>query len=333
MKKKSDGSVRATATSTLATDYDHIREFAFDGDSKTYFESEKNPTASDSFTLTFDKPVAVKSIAVATGEPGGEDKLDSGSLEVSADGKTFEKIGKFADGKVKARAAGRKILAVRVQPTEELKHPLVIREFTIDSTPKVAVFEYPVEYVISTDDPEMKPWLEKCARVCEREYPLICEALSSPGFKPAHVVHMTLRKNYRGVAATGGTHITGAVKWFKDHPKDVGAMVHESVHVVQAYHHRGNPGWLVEGIADYIRFFKYEPGKAGPVNPRRAHYNGSYRVTATFLDYVSRKYDKNLVHKLNAAMREGNYSSQIFKDATGKTLEQLDDEWRATLKR
>jgi hypothetical protein len=146
---------------------------------------------------------------------------------------------------------------------------------------------------------------------------------------------MTLKKDYRGVAATGGTRITGAVTWFKRHPDDVGAMVHETVHVVQAYRYgRGgnrNPGWLVEGIADYIRFFKYEPGKAGPVKADR-HYDGSYRVTATFLNYVSEKYDKELVRKLNAAMRQGKYTDDLFKDATGKTLQELDDEWRATLK-
>jgi len=37
-------------------------------------------------------------------------------------------------------------------------------------------------------------------------------------------------------------------------------IVHELVHVVQAYpENRANMGWLAEGIADYIRFWKYEP--------------------------------------------------------------------------
>ncbi len=80
-------------------------------------------------------------------------------------------------------------------------------------------------------------------------------------------------------------------------------------------------------------FFKYEPGKAGPVDPDRAHYDGSYRVTATFLNFVSEKYDKELVRKLNARMREGKYSDDLFKEITGKTLKELDDEWRASLKK
>ena len=51
------------------------------------------------------------------------------------------------------------------------------------------------------------------------------------------------------------------MKYFKANPDDIGAMVHETVHCVQLYRGRGNPGWLVEGVADYVRFFKYEPGK------------------------------------------------------------------------
>jgi hypothetical protein len=123
------------------------------------------------------------------------------------------------------------------------------------------------------------------------------------------------------------------VKFFKDHPDDVGAMVHETAHVVQHYRGRGNPGWLVEGVADYVRFFKFEPGNLGRIDANRARYNSSYRVTAAFLAYVTEKYDRELVLKLNKLMREGNYREEIFKDLTGKTVQELDEEWRETLKR
>jgi hypothetical protein len=65
--------------------------------------------------------------------------------------------------------------------------------------------------------------------------------------------------------------------------------------------------WLVEGIADYIRFFKYEPGNIGTLNMAKAKYDGSYRVTARFLAYVTDKYTKDLVLELHRAMREGRY--------------------------
>ena len=82
-----------------------------------------------------------------------------------------------------------------------------------------------------------------------------------------------------------------------------------------------------------MRFFVYEPGKAGPVNPRRAHYNNSYRTTATFLSFVTDKYDKQLVLKLNKLMREGKYKEEAFKDLTGKTVQELDEEWLASLRK
>jgi hypothetical protein len=87
----------------------------------------------------------------------------------------------------------------------------------------------------------------------------------------------------------------------------------------------------VEGIADYIRFFKYEPGKLGRISPSRARYNGSYRVSAAFLAYLVEKYDPDAVRKLNRAMREGEYQEVIFKHLTGKTVQELDREWRDSL--
>jgi hypothetical protein len=179
----------------------------------------------------------------------------------------------------------------------------------------------------------MKEWGEKVVRICEGAYPMINDELKSDGFKPATQITMTLKKDYRGVAATGGSRITGSAKFFQDHPDDVGAMVHETVHVVQRYRTRNNPGWLVEGIADYVRFFKFEPGKIGRINPDRAKYNGSYRVTAAFLNYATEKYDKELVKKLNKAMRDGEYKEDLWKEYTKKTVQELDEEWRASLKK
>ncbi|HQU46327.1 MAG TPA: basic secretory protein-like protein, partial [Pirellulales bacterium] len=128
-----------------------------------------------------------------------------------------------------------------------------------------------------------------------------------------------------------GEHIVGSVKYFKEHPDDVGAMVHETVHVVQRYRGRRNPGWLVEGVADYVRFFKFEPGNLGRIDARRAHYDRSYRVSAAFLAYLVETYDKDLVRKLNRLLRAGEYRAEVFQELTGKTLDELDGEWRATL--
>jgi hypothetical protein len=56
-------------------------------------------------------------------------------------------------------------------------------------------------------------------------------------------------------------------------------------HVVQQYKTRGNPSWLVEGIADYMRWFHFEPPTHRPKlrNPVTAKYTDSYQTTAGFL--------------------------------------------------
>lgn len=324
--------VPARVETTLATGGPQIRQYLFDGDDATFFASAKNATKVDHVTLVFDEAVAVKSVAVSTGKPNGGDELAAGTLEVSADGKGFEKLAAFEKGTARGDAGGKKVLAVRVVPADDLTHPLTVREVVVDSEPKLTTFKYPVEVVPNVDDaPDMKEWAEKAARVCERQYGMICEELASDNFKPLTLIPMTLKKDYKGVAFASGGRITGSVDFFKKNPNDIGAMVHETVHCVQLYRGRGNPGWLVEGVADYLRFFKYEAKKPNPLTPERAKHDGSYRVTAAFLDYVEREHTKGAVKKLNAAMREGKYKEELWKDVTGKTLVELAQMWKASL--
>jgi hypothetical protein len=193
----------------------------------------------------------------------------------------------------------------------------------------------PVQVTVDVSEvPELKEWGDKAKALIEKWHPKISELLASEGFTPPAEVKVVFKKDDKGVASTSGKTITIAAAWVKKHPDDYGMVVHELTHVVQSYRRagRGN-GWLVEGIADYVRFFKYEPGKLGPIDAKRAHYNDSYRVSAAFLAYVTEKHDKEIVTKLNAALRDGKYKDELFKEYTGKTVKELEDEWRATLKK
>jgi len=146
------------------------------------------------------------------------------------------------------------------------------------------------------------------------------------------------------VAATGGTTIRCAAAWFRRNLQGEakGALVHEMVHVVQQCGRTRlrpgaarPPGWLVEGIADYIRWFLYEPQTRGAEITRRnlpgARYDGNYRISANFLNWVSGKHGRDVVPKLNAAIREGRYSEGLWKGLTGRTVQELGDEWKADL--
>jgi hypothetical protein len=334
--QQAGGAVYATIETTLATEAKQIRMFAMDGDPGTYFVSATNPTSNDHFTLVLDKPVMLKSISVSTGKADGQNKLESGVIEVSEDGTQWTTLAKVSGGMATAnQAKAVELKAIRIKPADDMKHPLAIGEITIESTPPVASYKYPVEYILDVADaPDMKEWGDKVVRLCERSYQWIGDELQSPGYKPPTVVTMALKKSYKGVAAAGGGKITGSVDYFKRNPKDTGAMVHETVHIIQRYQGAPkNTGWLVEGIADYIRFIKYEPENIGKLNVNTAKYNGSYRVSARFLAYVADKYDKELVRKLNRALREKSYSEAMWKDLTGKALTELGEEWVAGLKK
>jgi hypothetical protein len=206
----------------------------------------------------------------------------------------------------------------------------------------------------TTDTPDLKDWADtKLKPVVEKWYPILVKDLPSDGYTAPKSFTITFRHDFRGVAATGGTRIMCAYDWFSknlttdERPKaeGLGAIVHEMVHVVQQYGRarRTNPnatrtpGWLIEAIPDYLRWYKYEPASHGADIPARraatAKYDSPYRVGANFLNFVSEKYDKDLVKKLNAACREGKYEEGMWKTMTGKTAQELGDEWKAGLEK
>jgi hypothetical protein len=201
----------------------------------------------------------------------------------------------------------------------------------------------------TTGAPELNDWAEKkLGPVLAAWYPKIVAMLPSEGYNAPKSFQVIIAPG-NGVAATGGTRVTANSAWLKKEldGEAVGSLVHEEVHVVQQYrggrnnpdYHRA-PGWLVEGIPDYIRWFKYEPqshGADAQFFRRRRNldlkYDGKYRVSANFLNYVFEKYDKDgtLLTSVNAACRQGKYADDLWKTSTGKTLDQLNDEWKSAL--
>ncbi len=323
------GPVQCSVESNLSTDGPNIRQFAFDGDDRTGFASKEPAKAGDYFTLNFDRVVELRAATATLGEASTAEVV----LEATTDGKTYLPIAEFAKGEAKA-AKSLNAKALRVRAVKGADKPMVVREFAIDAAPAVAPFRFPIEIELDVADaPEMKAWAENVVRICERHYPMICTELASDGYRPPTQIRMAFKSDYNGVAEAAGTRIRGSVRYFKNRPNDIGAMIHETAHCVQRYRQRGLPGWLVEGIADYVRFWKYEPGKAGRLNPDTAQYNGSYRTTAAFLAYVSERYDPKAVNKLNALLRAGRYEADSWRVLTGKSVEELNQEWRRSLVR
>lgn len=196
------------------------------------------------------------------------------------------------------------------------------------------VFDY-------SEMPELKEWIHtRLKPVCVEWYPKIVKMLPSEGYTAPRRFSVTFLADMRGVASTGGTRIHCAGGWFRRNLQGeaVGAVVHEMVHVVQRYRRvrggRRNPGWMVEGVADYIRWFLYEPKSKRPrPNPARAKYTDSYRTTAAFLNYAVDTCDRDLIRKFNAAMRQGKYTAELWKEYTGKTVDELWADYVKTLRK
>lgn len=186
-----------------------------------------------------------------------------------------------------------------------------------------------------TEAPELKEWGEKARAICIEQYPILCEMLNSDGFKPRPDLKIVFKGSMRVPAATGGGTISVNAPYVVQHPDDFGMMVHELTHAVQEYRRppRGaDMGWLTEGIADYTRFYKYEPGAdKSRIDPAKATYRDAYRTTAAFLNYLVNKHDKDIVVKLNARMRAGTCTEATFKELLNTEVADLWKEFAATL--
>lgn len=200
----------------------------------------------------------------------------------------------------------------------------------------------------TAETPDLTEWTHKeLVPVVKEWYPKLVAMLPSDGYVAPGNVKIVFKKDMKGVAATGGTRISCAADWYRKNLKGeaLGSIIHEMIHVVQQYglakQKKPNaipaPGWLTEGITDYIRFFLYEPqthgARIGKDRIPKVHYNDSYRVTANFLDWVIGKYEKNLIMKLNAALRDGTYTEDLWKQYTGHAVQELEVEWKQDLEK
>jgi hypothetical protein len=178
------------------------------------------------------------------------------------------------------------------------------------------------------------------APVLAQWYPKITAMLPSDGYTAPAGYTITVQP-MDGVAYTSGTNVFVSESWCNDqmNGQAIGSLVHESVHVVQQYQSSDVPSWLVEGMADYVRWFKYEPQSHGADMEwmRRQgkdfdpSYDGSYRISANFLNWVTQKYDANIVTEVNAVARQDKYTDDFWKQRTGKTLQELGAEWKSEI--
>ncbi len=201
--------------------------------------------------------------------------------------------------------------------------------------------------VDATQSPDLREWFgKKAIPAVKAWYPKIVALIAVPGYDPPSQMTLRLQEGTivpgnRGIPAyASGGNIVVSSDFLRSEEKGeaIGCVIHEIVHIAQTCDwgrggRRGRvPSWITEGVADYIRWFLFEPESRGAIirRPDQARYDASYRITANFFDWVVRTHEKDLPRKLTAAYVTG-YHPGLWREWTGKSVEELEADWKKSL--
>jgi hypothetical protein len=301
---------------------------AIDGDPNSYFKSVYGMSDGDEFLILLSRPIPMQALHITTGDSENRDLLTDGGVETSPDAVHYTRVAVFdnagvADATLKNRPV--QALRIRLNPGKDVP-ALVVREITLKSRVTISHIQWGPGrgFVDISQAPDLAEWARRAEQQMESFWANTAALLYSDGFITPNAVHVVYRTgpDVTAVAGTSGGVITVNSKWCRAHPEDTGLTVHETAHVIQSTPY--DPVWMVEGIADYIRWIKFEPEHYRPrINTRTATYHDSYRTTATFLAWCELHYDSRLVTKLNQDIRFGTYSNDLFKRYCGKDVDTL----------
>jgi len=242
-------------------------------------------------------------------------------VEVNVQGGTFKV----------ARVGEQGIVVLNGQPVDGavIRHADVVKGGILAFVGGCAKYNYVVD---TSAAPELDQWMRtKMLPTVRKWYPKLVEMFPSEGWEASKTVTL----NFNAAEDTPPAYAVGNVvtfgrKWITGNPEEVGCGIHEIFHVVQDDYCDAS-GWLEEGIADYVRWYLFEPESHGcdmDLSSDEVHYDCGYRESANFLDFVERKCP-GTVRELNALCRQGKYDeASYWKKRTGKDVKELEAEWK-----
>ena len=174
--------------------------------------------------------------------------------------------------------------------------------------------------------PHLTAWGNQAKQLIGIWAPKIARIFDNDNFP--HDIDLVIQKSEDGIAYTDSNKIVVSSHWIEKYPDDIGLIVHEAVHVVQLYP-EFEPGWVTEGIADYIRWYLYEqkPLDWFPQGEPEKGYEAAYKITGGFFVWITESKNSNIIKLLNKAMKEGTYIEDIFHQETKMPLDSLWDEY------
>jgi hypothetical protein len=166
-----------------------------------------------------------------------------------------------------------------------------------------------------------------------------CRLLYRSGSEVKSVSDITLIvEDYAGIASSSGTTLRLSSNYLQtqyergvDLPREVAGILHFTTSLIYQYNGSDTaPGWLMTGIADFVRLEsglidRAERAKGGS-------YSGSSQTTAFFLDYLTTR-NANVVYQLNLRLAPGEpaYDDDIFVQLLDGDLDTLWAQYQATL--
>ena len=202
--------------------------------------------------------------------------------------------------------------------------------FSISHSPRTFInfLKIPDGFQVNVDTSQasdLAGFASQSKQAMEQWYPIIRNVLYSPTYKEISTLNLKIDQSYGGVAyavAKGTTgDVVGAAQYYREHPEDIGSMIHELTHLIQNY--QNCPGWLTEGIADYVRYYIYAPGTKSRKPGPQGNYKMGYDTTAYFLNYIVTKVRPDMIYWANKDCREGKYDDSLWSRLTGKSLDTL----------
>ncbi|BDS08591.1 hypothetical protein NT6N_36310 [Oceaniferula spumae] len=179
----------------------------------------------------------------------------------------------------------------------------------------------------------LAPRFDEMASIYFDVWPKLITMLGAPAEHTHRDVVIRFEKKMDHPAHASGNVITISAEHLERDPADTkGVFVHELTHVIQRYP-VGQPSWFIEGAADYTRFKLHTTDRWAKWNRTHVDHSkpfGHYWHSAAFLLYLDETYQKPVMQTVSKALRSNKYQETIWKEITGKTLEQLAADYKSS---
>ncbi|MBQ9551139.1 MAG: hypothetical protein IJU96_00080 [Clostridia bacterium] len=184
-------------------------------------------------------------------------------------------------------------------------------------------------------DPELlnEEVYERILEIANETFPRVRSKYGTSGSQAVVITLETSPADITSCYAVGSTVVLN-VDWFNKHPNDCDALI-EGIAMAVMQHSESDkkPAWLINALKVYIRdefaLYKADSSLSLPKRYNGKSYESNSSSAAAFLKWVRDTQHVDIAERLNRQLRTiDGYQDIIWREATGKTLNQLWDEYK-----